>query len=623
MKKISFFKLPGLVLAGFLIVCWIFQPMPAFASSPNVNCSNRYVTLVNPVRGRDLWFDQSLKPIQDQYSVVKSDNFSATWLYQYDTFFDKGLMNYVKSFDSSQEAGVFLEVSKKLADDAKVFYPVNVPWFKPNAVFLSGYPESDRKKLIDTAFKEFKNEFGVYPKSVGAWWVDSYSLNYLKQKYRIKTAMIVADQKTTDNYGVWGQWWGVPYYPSKANILTPAGSKRDLQPVAIIQWAQRDPLLAFGEGPSVSNYSLQANDYIRQGKNTDYFKNVSSAYLDCTNPVGQITVGLETGQESIGFINEYENQLGYLKTLSSLRSVTMGEFGEAFANYYKGSLPQAVSLNYENSKWIMNRQFRGNKLLGDHVTYHQNQAFPDYFLADHQQFLDRDLSKLKVSKEESYFPWFILIGLGLFFYFFRYKNLAIYFSGILFGVFSFGLILMSHLQYGFEVFYGVEIPYLEVTQIFLVLVSILISFLIYKFIFKKGAALFLIPLSFFADPIVKSLRYSNFSGKYFLGIATDNFHFLGISFSKPFNLSFVNQDFPSGIAGALLKSDLNKIWNSQVLSLVFYPLTHILIAIILFFTLKRLPYKFRLVVIAVLAVLAAAQLASIFNADPRVIEGIF
>src|SRR5207253_5850395 len=55
---------------------------------------------------------------------------------------------YVKSFDKLQEIGVFLEVSEKLANDSRVYYPALTPWFKPNAVFLSGYSQSDRKKIV-------------------------------------------------------------------------------------------------------------------------------------------------------------------------------------------------------------------------------------------------------------------------------------------------------------------------------------------------------------------------------------------------------------------------------------------------------------------------------------------
>lgn len=95
-----------------------------------------------------------------------------------------------------------MEVSKKLAEKSRVYYPTGVEWYQPGAVFLSGYSRRERKKLINTMMESFKRETGRWPESAGAWWVDSYSANYLREKYGIKNLVIVADQRTTDDYGV-------------------------------------------------------------------------------------------------------------------------------------------------------------------------------------------------------------------------------------------------------------------------------------------------------------------------------------------------------------------------------------------------------------------------------------
>src|SRR3989338_9058269 len=284
-------------LITFFLIIFIPFITPVFAQE--IQCDNRHLTLVSSVRSRDLWIDKTADPLKNQYELIRKHNFSSTWLLQYDVLLDKELLYEIRKFNDNQEKGVFLEISQNFVEQSRVIYPHAVPWFSPHAVFLSGYSQSERRNLIDRLFKKFKEEFGFYPKSVGAWWIDTFSLNYMKEKYNIKTAMIVADQKTTDNYGIWGPWWGIPYYPSKANILTPASNLKNKHDVVVIQWAQRDPVLAYGEGAKYSNYSLQANDYIRQGKKTDYFQQLIKTYLDCQNPLGQITVGLETGIESV------------------------------------------------------------------------------------------------------------------------------------------------------------------------------------------------------------------------------------------------------------------------------------------------------------------------------------
>jgi len=425
-----------------------------------ISCQDRYLTLVNPVRGRDLWADKSLVPLMNQYSLIKERGFSATWLLQYDSLEDQQLINEIKNFNSQQELGIFLEISEDLAHAARVTYPPLFDWASPRVIFLSGYEISERRQLIDKVFGEFKKEFGYYPQSVGAWWLDSYSLNYMKRKYDIQVALIVADQKTTDDYGVWGQWWGVSYYPTKTNILVPAreGNKED---VVIIQWAQRHPDLAYGEGPAFSNYSLQANDYTSLGKNTTFFEELINIYSDCTNPISQVTVGLETGIESAAFLDEYERQLNVLKSKAYLNLVTMTQFSDKFRQIYP-DFPKKVKISGKTI-WEMNIFYRKNEKLGDLVIYDPKAIWADYFTPDESEFLNRRLPELK--NVGNWQEW-----------------LKLYLSSI---------------------------P---------------------NFVIGPGSVLGLVRVSFLSD-------------RFYLGLAFDAFRFVGLSFAKPFDLNFVNQDF--------------------------------------------------------------------------------
>lgn len=608
-----------LLTAVLLIIITLFNTPSIFAQE--IECDNRYLTMVNPVRSRDLWIDKTVNPLKNQYELIRKHNFPATWLLQYDVLSDKDLIDEINTLEQSQEIGVFLEVSKRHADDARVIYPHAVPWFSPRAVFLSGYSKSDRRKLIDKLFKEFKLKFGFYPKAVGAWWIDSYSLEFMKDKYDISVAMIVADQKTTDNYGVWGQWWGMPFYPSKANILTPASNLNNKQDVVIIQWAQRDPDLAYGEGPKFSNYSLQANDYIRQGKNTKYFGDLVNVYLNCQNPVGQITVGLETGIESVGYLDEYENQLKYLSVIPKLNVVTMSQFANSFFTIFP-QFPEQFSLNHQDSSWSLKTDLRNNSKLGDYIRYQQGIAFKDFFIPDNQDFLDRNLEQLNSKSSLSYFPYFlpVILILGLFL---LYKKLFhLWIIGTLFAVSSFGLILKSNYHLGWQVFYGSWVPYLIFTQVILVLVSYLLIWLLYnlKFIKNNSLILWFIPLSFGLDFIIQALRISYISGKYYFGFTLDNLRFVGFSFSQPFSLEFINKDFPSFLVVALLKFDFTKIWNSLYLQLLVYPSVHILFAIVAGYFIIKLPYRIRKILIGVFIILTALHLINIFQADPRLVQ---
>ena len=88
-----------------------------------------------------------------------------------------------------------------------------------------------------------------------------------------------------------------------------------------------------------------------------------------------------------------------------------------------------------------------------------------------------------------------------------------------------------------------------------------------------------IPLSFGLDFIIQAFRFSFIFGKYYFGVALDPLRFFGFSFTTPFNLEVVNQDFSSAVSSALLRFDFNKIWDNLYLSLIAYPLLHILLGL--------------------------------------------
>lgn len=597
----------------FFVLSLLFITPVVKAEEIQTSCQDRFITMVNPVRGRNMWGDKSLIPIKNQYDEISKYNFPVTWLLQYDALIDTELSGYIKGFSSNQEVGVFLEVTPDFAQKARIIYPHAVPWADPSAIFLSGYSQSERRKLIDTLFLGFKDVYGYFPKSVGAWWIDSYSLSYMKKEYGISAAMIVADQKTTDHYGVWGQWWGVPYFPSKANILTPAKNDQIKEDVAIIQWAQRHPDLAYGEGPIFSNYSFQANDYIRQGKNTNFFKDLTNIYLNCNNLVGQMTIGLETGMESSEFDSEYQKQLSYLSNLKNIKFLSMSNFANEYKDIYTGITE--VSLQGPKTKWILNKDERYNQKLGDNIKYNQDISFSDYFISDNSSFLDRRLENRNLdNRAKTYWPFFILVWTLISLLLITKKKFKTWFYGMLFSVSSFGLILKSGFSFGWFVYYGPVIKSLGLTQILLVI----FSFWLFSFVKLKKFRLLII-LSFGLDYLLSILRYSHFSDSYYLGFMWDALRFVGLKITKPFLLELINNDFPSVTASSLLRFNFDKIWNNVAVSLIIYPLIHILAAFILLKLSKYINIKFQKIFLIILIVFFILHLGTIVNSDPRMV----
>lgn len=605
-------KILGVLI--FISLLFVFTGN-AVAQDQNLNCDNRFATLVNPVRGTNLWGDKSAKPLIDQYNASARYKYPATWLFQYDALDNNDLMSTVKNFSIKGEDGLFLEVSKKLAGSAGVDFNTGVRWSHPGVVFLSAYSQSDRRKLIDTVYSKFKSVFGYYPKSVGAWWIDSYSLKYIKEKYGLSAVMIVADQKTTDSYGVWGQWWGYPYIPSTANVLTPA---EDIGLGAVvIQWAQRDPTLAFGGNASFSNYSLQANDYIRNGKDTKYFKTLVNKYLDCRNKLGQITIGMETGMEADQFAGEYSNQLAALSSESNIKFLTMSDFAEKYLSIYQNKNPHDIWIG----DWRMNTGSRTNVPLNELSTYKSKIAFSDYFLPDKSDFLNRELDKNMPLKNGTSNYLLILIVLLSFLFFMKLEKLNYWLSFVFFILPSYALVWLSTKLYGWVVFYGFNLTSLYTKQITIAFVSASVFMSFIKISSKKikdiNLFLLLLPLSFSFDGLVSLLRITKLSGQAFVGIFTDPSIF-GVTIGNH-GIRFL-RDFASvNTINYFYKFPFDVIYQNFYLNIFIYPLAHLLIAIVLYKLLYKCNMKLKFIVLGLLSIFYIVFLNIILSKDPLLV----
>lgn len=315
-------------LLFILIFSFLFLPFVNNALAQE----KRSAVLVNPVRGNDFWSHDFplLDTPKKQYELIKKNNFSASWLIRYDALVSGEVQDFLKSLDYLQDIGIFFEITPTLARDAGVTYNQSSNWHQAKSVLLTGYSSEDRIKLIDSAIKKYNEVFGKNPKSVGAWWIDAYSLGYMKDKYGIEVNLDVADQYMTDSYQVWGQYWSTPFYPSKSNALIPAQSEAQKLGVVTIQWATRDPFNGYGNGVFESTYSVQANDYMLHGLGVDYFEKLLNIYP-------QTTIGLENDFDFSKFGAEFQKQLDVIvsqKAKGALNVLNMVQFAQ---NYFKAN----------------------------------------------------------------------------------------------------------------------------------------------------------------------------------------------------------------------------------------------------------------------------------------------
>lgn len=305
--------------------------------------TNSFVSVINPIRGSDFW-DLNNQKVEEavlgQKQILKKYNISATWLMRFDALNYETVVSLLKS-DSSDEVGLFLEVTPTWTKNANVDYHKSENWHDAGSAFLSGYERGEREKLIDTAFEKFEQVFGYYPKSVGTWWIDAYSLSYMEQKYGITASLIVADQYTTDKYQIWGQYFSTPYYPSKNHILRPAQTLENKIPVVVVQWAARDPINGYGDGVEESTYSVQANDYTDYHKlDTSYFSSLVDIYTTQQfNKFGHLVVGLENSYDWNKYSNEYQKQIKALAEKTDTGKLSIVPMKD-FASWYQRTFPK-------------------------------------------------------------------------------------------------------------------------------------------------------------------------------------------------------------------------------------------------------------------------------------------
>jgi len=342
-----------------------FLPHPIFAQGSS------FVSIVNPVRGSDFWDLKNQDPqtaVFGQVDILNRFNLPATWLYRFDALNDQKIVEALK-IRSIDEKGLFLEVTPALTNAAGVSYRKSQNWHNAGSAFLTGYEPGERIKLIDTAFEKFKQTFGDYPKSVGAWWIDSYSLEYMQKKYGISASLIVSDQYSTDNYQIWGQYFSTPYYPSKKNALHPAQTIENKLSVVMMQWAPRDPVNSYGNGVMESTFSVQANDYLDyHNLDTKYFLSLIDIYTKQTfNQFSHLVVGLENSYSWEKYKAEYKNQIEVLskkKNTGEISIVTMKDFASWYKNRFPGLSPPQIIVaddplgSFKKVIWFMNPYFR-------------------------------------------------------------------------------------------------------------------------------------------------------------------------------------------------------------------------------------------------------------------------
>lgn len=202
-----------------------------------------FVRGLEPREGRNIDLEE---PVREQIHLLRENHLRGTFLLQYDALQNPSYTELIKANADICEAGVWLEIVQPLVEKAGGIWRGRYPWDWYNDVgFLIGYEPPARLLLIDEIMSCFRSHFGYYPQSIGCWHLDTVSLAYLDEKYRIKACCICRDQVGADGYTIQGGYYNQAYYPSRSNILCPASCKEKQISVPVFRMLGPDPVFEY------------------------------------------------------------------------------------------------------------------------------------------------------------------------------------------------------------------------------------------------------------------------------------------------------------------------------------------------------------------------------------------
>lgn len=364
-----------ILLAVTAAIC-AAQPAPApVAASP------RIVNIINFVRQcepRIEWITEDVlyQTTVQQVEIMKKHQLRGTFLLQYDSLIDPRYQALFKSLPAgSFEIGAWWEIPQPLVEKAGLKWRGRYPWdWHADVGFATGYSPEEREKLTDAYMAEFMKIFGVYPKSVGSWFIDSHTLRYMHDRYGIEASCNCKDQVGTDGYTMWGGYWNQGYYPSIKNAYMPAQNAENQIPVPIFRMLGSDPIHQYDSGLGGDRQKVVSLEPVYQGGggNEDWCK----WYFDTlikgpAMSYGYTQVGQENSFTWKRMAKGFEIQMPMIAKLrddSKVTVQTLGETGRWFKNRYKVTPPTSVTALTDlsskdlKSVWFNSRFFRANLL---------------------------------------------------------------------------------------------------------------------------------------------------------------------------------------------------------------------------------------------------------------------
>lgn len=194
-----------------------------------------------------------LATTKNQVALMERYKLPVTYLFQYDALIHPDYTEFFKELDASRvELGLWFEIPMELCFDAGLEWTGEWTWdYHCHCNCPIGYTNKERERLVDVAFEKFKEVFGYYPRTVGAWLFDGATARYMCDKYEVDALCNCKEQFGTDGYTLWGGYYAQGYYPSRTNQFLPAQTKEEQLKTPLFRMLGCDPVYQFDSGLNV------------------------------------------------------------------------------------------------------------------------------------------------------------------------------------------------------------------------------------------------------------------------------------------------------------------------------------------------------------------------------------
>ena len=220
--------------------------------------------------------DESLEIFKFQQDTAHKYGLKTTIQITYASLFSQEIIDLAKEYNEKYGDEIALSL---LGLPCKEFREK----YKTEDFCIWMFDDKTKAEIIDDVFEKFFKSFGFYPSSTGSYFMDAFSINYIKAKYpSVKCAVATCWEEGPKAYHTCNNSWYTfmdggpwnPWIPSKVNSHCPAKDKEDDSGIVAIPHLSRDLMACFdGNGSNFGTHPqnvLRGMIYYHDGDSVEY-----------------------------------------------------------------------------------------------------------------------------------------------------------------------------------------------------------------------------------------------------------------------------------------------------------------------------------------------------------------